>query len=106
MLDGLVEEVAMSVFRTLSAVGAALAGTVAGTGAAAPPADPRDVRAMLVDVGLVRPEASDGDVEFALRRFQSHVGLVPDGVAGPRTVQVLARYAREARDMRALGFAA
>jgi len=94
----------MSVFRTLSAVGAALAGTVAGD--AAPPADPRDVRAMLVDLGLVRPEASAGDVEFALRRFQSHVGLVPDGVAGPRTVQVLARYAREARDMRALGFAA
>jgi murein L,D-transpeptidase YcbB/YkuD len=61
---------------------------------------------MLVDVGLAREEASDGDVTFTLRRFQSHVGLVPDGVAGPRTVQVLARYAREARDMRALGLAA
>jgi hypothetical protein len=42
-------------------------------------------------------------VERALRKFQSHVGLVPDG---PRTVQVLARYAREARDMRALALAA
>lgn len=96
----------MSVFRTLSAVGAALAGTVAASGDAAPPADPRDVRAMLLDVGLVRPGAPDGEVEFALRRFQSHAGLVPDGVAGPRTVQVLARYAREARHMRALGLAA
>jgi len=96
----------MDIFRTLHAVGAALAGTVSAPGDAAPPADPRDVRAMLVDVGLVRVNASDGDVTFALRRFQSHVGLVPDGVAGPRTVQVLARYAREARDMRALGLAA
>jgi murein L,D-transpeptidase YcbB/YkuD len=96
----------MDVFRTLSAVGAALAGTVSAPGHAAPPADPRDVRAMLVDVGLVRADASDGDVARVLRRFQSHVGLVPDGVAGPRTVQVLARYAREARDMRALGLAA
>jgi murein L,D-transpeptidase YcbB/YkuD len=96
----------MDVFRTLSAVGAALAGTVSAPGDAAPPADPRDVRGMLVDVGLVRLEASDGDVEYALRRFQAHVGLAPDGVAGPRTVQVLARYAREARDMRELGLAA
>ena len=96
----------MSVFRTLSAVGAALAGTVAAAGDAAPPADPRDVRAMLLDVGLVRPEARDGEVESALRRFQSHVGLVPDGVAGPRTVPVLVRYAREARHLRALGLAA
>jgi murein L,D-transpeptidase YcbB/YkuD len=96
----------MSVLRTLSAVGAALAGTVSAPGDAAPPADPRDVRAMLVDLGLVRPVGSDDDVGRALRKFQAHVGLVPDGVAGPRTVQVLARYAREARDIRALGLAA
>jgi murein L,D-transpeptidase YcbB/YkuD len=96
----------MSVLRTLSAVGAALAGTVSAPGDAAPPADPRDVRAMLVDLGLVRPLGSDDEVGRALRTFQSHVGLVPDGVAGPRTVPVLARYAREARDMRALGLAA
>jgi murein L,D-transpeptidase YcbB/YkuD len=96
----------MSVLRTLSAVGAALAGTVSAPGDAAPPADPRDVRAMLVDVGLARPVESDDEVGRALRNFQSRVGLVPDGVAGARTVQVLARYAREARDMRALGLAA
>jgi murein L,D-transpeptidase YcbB/YkuD len=96
----------MSVLRTLSAVGAALAGTVSAPGDAAPPADPREVRAMLADLGLVRPVAAESEVTRALRQFQAHVGLVPDGVAGPRTVQVLARYAREARDMRALGFAA
>ena len=96
----------MSVLRTLSAVGAALAGTVTASGDAAPPADPREVHALLVDVGLVRPVGSDDEIGPALRRFQSHVGLVPDGIAGPRTVQVLARYAREARDMQALGLAA
>ena len=35
-----------------------------------------------------------------LRRFQTWVGLRADGVAGPRTVHLLARYAREARELR------
>ena len=96
----------MSVFRTLSAVGAALAGTVNASDAAAPPADPRTVRALLADLGLVHRTASESQVTWALRRFQSHAGLAVDGFAGPRTVQALARYAREMRHVRGLGAAA
>jgi murein L,D-transpeptidase YcbB/YkuD len=95
-----------SVIRTLSAVGAALAGTVSAPGEAAPPADPRVVRSMLADIGLVPPRAPEAAVTRALRQFQAHVGLTADGVAGPETVHVLNRYAREARTMQELGFAA
>jgi murein L,D-transpeptidase YcbB/YkuD len=32
--------------------------------------------------------------------LQARTGLAADGVAGPRTVHLLARYAEEARDLR------
>jgi murein L,D-transpeptidase YcbB/YkuD len=42
------------------------------------------------------------DLDAAIRRFQGRVGLAVDGIAGPRTVHALARYAEEARDLRVL----
>ncbi|WP_344933363.1 peptidoglycan-binding domain-containing protein [Actinoplanes nipponensis] len=42
----------------------------------------------------------------AVRGFQARVGLDPDGVAGPRTVHLLARYAKEARELRRFEHAA
>ena len=101
-----VEEATMSVLRTLSAVGAALAGTVSAPDSAAPPADPRAVRSLLAELGMVHRAASAAEVTWALRRFQSRAGLDVDGVAGPRTVQALVRYAREARHVRDLQAAA
>ncbi|WP_238013110.1 peptidoglycan-binding domain-containing protein [Dactylosporangium sp. AC04546] len=92
--------------RILRVVGAALAGTVNATDEAVPPADPREVRALLAEVGLLRPGAFEAQVSQALRRFQARAGLPVDGVAGPRTVHALTRYAREARHLRALGVAA
>ncbi|MFB9450054.1 peptidoglycan-binding protein [Dactylosporangium vinaceum] len=96
----------MTVRRIFTVVGAALAGTVNATDDAVPPADPREVRALLTDVGLIRVAAFDAEVPQALRRFQARAGLVVDGIAGPRTVQALARSAREARHLRSLGMAA
>jgi murein L,D-transpeptidase YcbB/YkuD len=96
----------MTVRRIFTVVGAALAGTVSASDGDAPPADPRAVRALLVEVGLLRPEAFEAELPQALRRFQARAGLVVDGVAGPRTSQALARSAREARHLRALGMAA
>lgn len=96
----------MTVRRTLQAVGAALAGAVSAPDAAAPPADPRAVRALLADIGLLHPRAPEADVPLTLCRFQARAGLTIDGVAGPRTVQALARTAREARHIRSLGLAA
>ena len=96
----------MSVRRTLHAVGAALAATVSAPDTAAPPADPRVVRELLAEIGILRPSAFDAELPQALRRFQVRAGLVVDGVAGPRTVQALTRSAREARHLRELGFAA
>jgi murein L,D-transpeptidase YcbB/YkuD len=87
----------MSILRTISAVGTALAATVSADATGAPPADPATVRALLAEIGL----PADG-----LRRFQAQAGLVTDGVAGPRTMHVLARYVGEIRELRALGFAA
>jgi murein L,D-transpeptidase YcbB/YkuD len=92
----------MSILHTLNAVGTALAGAVGATNGAAPPADPVVVRALLSDVGMVPVD----DLADALRRFQARSGLVVDGVAGPKTVHVLVRYAAEARHMRELGLAA
>jgi murein L,D-transpeptidase YcbB/YkuD len=96
----------MSVRRTLSVVGAVLAGTVSASGSSAPPADPRTVRALLAEIGVLPPGAGDAAVKAALCRFQARIGLTVDGVAGPRTCHALARYAREARELHDLGLAA
>lgn len=96
----------MTVRRTLQAVGAALAGAVSAPDTAAPPADPRAVRALLAEIGLLRPRAPESDVSLTLCQFQARAGLPVDGVAGPRTVQALTRAARETRHMRSLGLAA
>jgi len=82
----------------LSVVGTAVGGLIGWTGAP-PPADPENLRALLGDLGL---DAGRGDEELtaALRAFQLRTGLEPDGVAGPRTVHLLARYAAEARELR------
>lgn len=98
----------MSVRRTLGVVGAVLAGTVAASGSSAPPADSRVVRALLVEIGMLPAgSAPDGAaVTVALRRFQAQAGVTVDGVAGPQTCHALARYAREACELTALGFAA
>jgi murein L,D-transpeptidase YcbB/YkuD len=96
----------MSVRRTLGVVGAVLAGTVTASSADAPPADPRTVRALLVEIGVLPSSAPDTAVKPALRRFQARAGLSVDGVAGPQTCHALVRHAREAREMRSLGLAA
>jgi murein L,D-transpeptidase YcbB/YkuD len=96
----------MTVRRIFTVVGAALAGTVSASEGAVPPADPREVRSLLVELGLLRPEAFEAELPLTLRRFQARAGLVVDGVAGPRTSQALARSAREARHLRSLGMAA
>ena len=96
----------MSVRRTLSVVGAVLAGTVTASASDAPPADPRTVRALLVEIGALPWTAPDSAVGPALRRFQARAGLPADGVAGPQTCHALVRDAREAREMRGLGLAA
>jgi murein L,D-transpeptidase YcbB/YkuD len=96
----------MSVRRTLGVVGAVLAGTVSASASDAPPADPRTVRALLVEIGALGPGAPDTAVRPALRRFQGRVGLAVDGVAGPQTCHALVRYAREARELQSLGLAA
>ena len=103
----------MSIVRALNAVGTVLACTVGAIGGAAPAADPSSVRALLVEIGLLPaartggPAAADpAELAGALRRFQARAGLVTDGVAGPRTVHLLARFATEVRDLHELGLAA
>jgi murein L,D-transpeptidase YcbB/YkuD len=96
----------MSVRRTLGVVGAVLAGTVTASGSNVPPADPKTVRALLVEIGLLPRQAPEAAVPPALRRFQAEAGVTVDGLAGPETCHALARYAREARDLQELGLAA
>jgi murein L,D-transpeptidase YcbB/YkuD len=96
----------MSVRRTLSVVGAVLAGTVTASASDVPPADPRTVRALLVEIGALPSAAPDTAVKPALRGFQARAGLAVDGVAGPRTCHALVRYAHEARELHGLGLAA
>jgi len=85
----------MSARAVLSVVGTAVGGLIGWTDQAPPAADPASLRELLADVGM-----NHDDLDDAVRRFQSRVGLEPDGVAGPRTVHLLARYAEEAREIR------
>ena len=95
----------MSARGMLSVVGAAVGGLIGWSGEPGPSADPRALRELFADLD-VPVGAAPGDLEAAVRRFQARAGLRPDGVAGPRTVHALARYAAEARDLRRSGLAA
>jgi murein L,D-transpeptidase YcbB/YkuD len=86
----------------LNVVGTAVGGLIGWSAGEVPSADPASVRALFADLG-VRVDATAADLEAVLRRFQARVGLRADGVAGPRTVHLLARYAKEARELRYLG---
>ena len=90
----------MSARGMLSVVGTAVGGLI-GWGETPPPADPAIVRALLTEVGV----PAGASLDDAVRAFQERAGLEPDGVAGPRTVHLLARYAKEIRELR-LGMAA
>jgi hypothetical protein len=89
----------------LGLVGTAVGGLIGWTDEAAPPADPAALRAGFADLGLTVGPAEE-ELTTAVRAFQARVGLEPDGVAGPRTVHLLARYAKEARDLRGFEHAA
>jgi hypothetical protein len=87
----------------LSVVGTAVGGLI-GWSETPPPADPVILRSLLSEVGIPAGDAED-DLAEAVRTFQRRTGLDVDGVAGPRTVHLLARYAKEIRELR-LGMAA
>jgi len=87
----------MSARGMLGLVGSAVGGLI-GWGDQVPAADPASLRAPLGDLGIAAGRA-DEDLTTAVRVFQARVGLDPDGVAGPRTVHLLARYAKEAREL-------
>jgi len=89
----------------LSVVGTAVGGLIGWTDAPPPSADPTIVRRLLEDLGMPRGRG-DAEVTEGVRAFQAHVGLRPDGIAGPRTVHLLARYAKEARELSRLDLAA
>ena len=95
----------MSARGMLSVVGTAVGGLIGWTDAPQPSADPASVRRLLEDLGLPRG-CRDDEVTEAVRAFQAHVGLTADGIAGPRTVHHLARYAKEARELSRLDLAA
>jgi peptidoglycan hydrolase-like protein with peptidoglycan-binding domain len=73
----------------LRTVGTAV-GALIGWTETPPPADPASVRTLLTEVGVPPGES----LEDAVRTFQEGAGLEPDGVAGPRTVHLLARCAQ------------
>jgi hypothetical protein len=93
------QEATMSARGMLSVVGTAVGGLIGWTGDPPPAADPAAVRRLFADLG-VRVGAAPEDLDRTVRRFQARVGLAADGTAGPRTVHQLARYAKEARDLR------
>ena len=94
----------MSARGMLSVVGTAVGGLIGWT-EPPPAADPESVRRLLEDLGLP-PGCEPGQVSAAVRAFQARTGLKTDGIAGPRTVHLLARYATEARELRHLDLAA
>ncbi|MEU8818347.1 peptidoglycan-binding protein [Actinoplanes sp. NPDC048796] len=89
----------MSARGMLSLVGTAVGGLVGWT-ATPPPLEPACLRDLLTEIGLTRADVGDAELVEAVRVFQARTGLDPDGVAGPRTVHLLARYAAEARELR------
>jgi murein L,D-transpeptidase YcbB/YkuD len=95
----------MSARGVLSVVGTAVGGLIGWSDAAAPAADPTSIRTMFTQLGC---PIGAGDVSLtdAVRAFQARVGLPADGIAGSRTVHLLARYAGEARELRVLDLAA
>jgi hypothetical protein len=84
-------EAQMSARGILSVVGTAVGGVI-GLGTPPPP-DPECVRELLTEAGL-RPGESADELTETVREFQHRTGLITDGVAGPRTVHLLSRYAR------------
>jgi peptidoglycan hydrolase-like protein with peptidoglycan-binding domain len=95
------QEVTMTAHTILTAVGTLLSGLIANANDPIPSADPAALLPLLADLGVTVGAGAAG-LETAIRHFQQHVGLPVDGVAGPRTVHELARYAGEARDLRYL----
>jgi murein L,D-transpeptidase YcbB/YkuD len=93
----------MSAKGMLSLVGTAVGGLIGWTDTP-PAADPASVRTLLADLGA-QPGPGDENLAQAVRAFQTRTGLDADGVAGPQTVHLLARYAKEVRELR-LGLAA
>ena len=91
--------ITMSARGMLNVVGTAVGGLIGWTDDPVPSADPASLRELLADLG-VRAGPGAAELESAVRRFQVRSGLLPDGVAGPKTVHALARYAEEARDLR------
>jgi peptidoglycan hydrolase-like protein with peptidoglycan-binding domain len=89
----------MSARGLLGVVGTAVGGLIGWTDEPPPSADPGALRELFADLG-VRVGPAAGDLDAVVRAFQARVGLAVDGVAGPRTVHQLARYAKEARDLR------
>jgi peptidoglycan hydrolase-like protein with peptidoglycan-binding domain len=89
----------MTAHTILTAVGGLLGGLIGYTGDPMPSADPAALRPLLADLGAT-VGADAAELDTAIRHFQQQVGLRVDGVAGPRTVHQLARYAGEARNLR------
>ncbi|MEU8233105.1 peptidoglycan-binding protein [Actinoplanes sp. NPDC048967] len=87
----------MSARGMLGLVGTAVGGLI-GWGEEVPAADPAALRGLFADLGL-SVGRTEQELTAAVRGFQARVGLEADGVAGPRTVHLLARYAKEAREL-------
>jgi hypothetical protein len=95
------QEANMSARGMLSVVGTAVGGLIGWTDES-PAAEPSVVRGLLEDLGL--PPGSD--LAGGVRAFQARTGLKADGIAGPRTVHLLVRYAKKARELHRLDLAA
>jgi hypothetical protein len=104
MLEGrpvsvrIVKGVVMSARGMLTIVGTAVGGLIGWTDDPPPAADPAALRDLFADLG-VRIGPAQADLDRTVRAFQARTGLAADGIAGPRTVHRLARYAGEARDL-------